>query len=129
VEEALDAAAELGLILGVISNSSFTGPVLSHELSKQGLDRHLEFVVSTADYGLRKPHPQVFRVGLQKAGVAPENAWYVGNSLEFDVAGALGVGMVPVWYNRLGQEGSAPAGSYTIRHWNELAPLLAEALA
>jgi putative hydrolase of the HAD superfamily len=126
--EALDAARELGLTLGVISNSSFTGPVLSHELAKQGLDGNLEFVLSTADYGLRKPHPQIFRVGLQKAGVDPSRAWYVGNSLEFDVEGALEVGMVPVWYNRVGQETVPPAGTYTIAHWSELPPLLSAAI-
>jgi putative hydrolase of the HAD superfamily len=110
--------------MGVVSNSSFSGEVLEYELTKHGLLDYFEFLVSTADYGLRKPHPQIFRVGLQKAGVSPESAWYVGNSLQFDVEGALQVGMTPVWYNRVGQEGTPPEGTFTIDHWSALPPIL-----
>lgn len=127
VEAALAATAETGVTMGVVSNSPFHGEVLSYELEKRGLSRYFSFLVSTADYGLRKPHPQIFRVGLQKAKAAPERTWYIGNSLQYDVAGALGAGMTPVWYNRVGQEGEVPDGVAVIAHWSELDALLGDA--
>lgn len=127
VEEALAAVRETGVRMGVVSNASFSGEVLRHELEKQGLFEYFDFLISTADYGLRKPHPQIFRVGLQRTGVAPERTWYVGNSLQFDVAGAVAAGITPVWYNRLGVEGEAPQAVGTITHWSEFPPLLLKA--
>ena len=129
VEDALAAVRETGVRMGVVSNASFSGEVLRHELEKHGLFQYFEFLISTADYGLRKPHPQIFRVGLQRAGVAPERTWYVGNSLQFDVAGAVSAGITPVWYNRVGVEGAAPEAVGTITHWSEFSPLLRTAHA
>lgn len=126
--EALAATRETGLTMGAISNSSFSGEVLEHELAKYGLLDYFDFLVSTADYGLRKPHPQIFRVGLQKAAVAPERAWYVGNRIQYDVEGALGVGLTPVWYNRVGQEGEVPREALTISHWDDFPPMVHAAL-
>lgn len=130
--EALAAVKESGVVMGVVSNSSFSGEVLRYELEKKGLLRYFSFLVSTADYGLRKPHPQIFRVGLQKAGVSPERTWYVGNSLQFDVAGALAAGITPVWYNRVGQDGAGSevaAAAAEIAHWGEFPALLRAARA
>ncbi len=128
VADALEAVRATGLTMGVISNASFSGKVLEHELAKHGLLDYFDFLVSTADYGLRKPHPQIFRVGIQKAAVAPEHAWYVGNSLQYDVDGALGVGLTPVWYNRVGQEGEVPQKALTISLWDEFPPMVQAAL-
>ena len=113
VAEMLAAVRETGVRMGVVSNASFSG-----------LLHYFEFLISTADYGLRKPHPQIFRVGLQRTGVAPERTWYVGNSLQFDVAGAVSAGITPVWYNRVGVEGEAPEAAGTITHWSEFPALL-----
>ena len=124
VVDALEAVRHAGLTTGVVSNSSFSGEVLLHELMKKGIECYFDFLVSSADYGLRKPHPQIFRIGIRKAGVSPRRAWYVGNSLELDVAGAADVGMTGVWYNRRGLDGELPAGARAIIHWRELAPLL-----
>ncbi|NBF40954.1 MAG: HAD hydrolase-like protein [Spirochaetes bacterium] len=129
VAEMLAAVRETGVRMGVVSNASFSGEVLCHELEKHGLLSYFEFLISTADYGLRKPHPQIFRVGLQRTGVAPEQTWYVGNSLQFDMAGAVAAGITPVWYNRVGVEGAAPEAAGTITHWSEFPALLRAARA
>jgi len=43
------------------------------------------------------------------AGASPGQAVMVGDSWEVDVAGAMGVGIRPVWYNPTGA--AAPAGN------------------
>jgi putative hydrolase of the HAD superfamily len=124
VVDALEAVRAAGLTTGVVSNSSFSGEVLLHELAKRGVAKYFDFLVSSADYGLRKPHPRIFRVGVRKAGVPATRTWYVGNSLELDVAGAAHVGMMGVWYNRRGLDGELPAGAAAITHWREFLPLM-----
>ena len=129
VDEMLAAVRETGVTMGVVSNASFSGEVLRHELEKHGLLQFFEFLISTADYGLRKPSPHIFRVALQKAGVVPERTWYVGNSLQFDVAGAVAAGITPVWYNRVGQDGDPVEVAGVLSHWSEFPGLLRAARA
>jgi FMN phosphatase YigB (HAD superfamily) len=34
------------------------------------------------------------------ASVAPENTWYVGDSIRADARGALAAGLTPIWVDR-----------------------------
>jgi putative hydrolase of the HAD superfamily len=49
--------------------------------------------VYSSDEGVAKPHPAIFRAALARLGVAPEQAVYVGDRLQADVAGAHGARM------------------------------------
>lgn len=49
--------------------------------------------------GLWKPDPAVFRAAVERLGCAPEEAVYVGDDPERDVAGARGAGLHAVWFN------------------------------
>ena len=52
--------------------------------------------------GVEKPDPGIFRLALDRAGVAPERSAYVGDNPAFDVEAARAVGMVPVLIDRRG---------------------------
>ena len=96
---ALDALRDEGLPLGIVSNSAFSGEALGWELERHGLRDRFRFVVSSADYGIRKPHPALLRVAAVKLGVKPKGIWFVGDMLKYDVGGALDANMTAVWYN------------------------------
>jgi putative hydrolase of the HAD superfamily len=98
VERALAALRDAGIRLAVVSNHLFHQPLLSEHLERLGLDRYFEFVISSADYGLKKPDPRIFRTALRRMNVDPADAWFVGDSVEFDVRGAIASGMTPVLY-------------------------------
>jgi len=102
VKEALDTVAHRGIPMGILSNSAFSGETLLTGLEKHGISGYFEFLISSSDYGIRKPHPALFLVGASKLGLPAESIWFIGNSLHHDIEGAMGVGMGAVWYNREG---------------------------
>ena len=75
----------LGFILGVISNYNMNGDDLLRQL---GLNKILKFAVTSHDTGFQKPHAPIFEAGLKEAGVAAEEAVYVGDQYHSDIVGA-----------------------------------------
>ena len=89
-EAALTLLAVRGIRAAVISNSN--GSVRSI-LTELGLARHLEFVLDSAEVGVEKPDPRIFRIALERAQVEPDDAVYVGDLYSVDVLGARAAGM------------------------------------
>lgn len=83
--------------LGVVSNMDRTLPQVLVQL---GVDGYLSVVVSSGEVGLTKPQPEIFRVALERTGVAPEEAFYVGDQYENDVLGARRAGLTPILIDR-----------------------------
>jgi putative hydrolase of the HAD superfamily len=124
----LDDLASRGLALGVVSNSMFGAEVLRWELARHGLAAPFRFVMSSADYGLRKPHPSLFQTALARLGLPAEEVWFVGDSYANDVLGASGVGMPAVWYNPPGRPPpeAVRAPDAEVRSWGEFRALAAD---
>ena len=124
VVETLEVLRGAGMAMGVVSNSAFCGYVLSRELEQHGLRDYFAFVMSSADYGLRKPHHMIFDSAAAKLGLKAADLWFIGDRLDQDVAGAKGAGMHAVWYNpsRAPCDGAVPDAE--VGHWRELLPLM-----
>ena len=58
-----------------------------------GMAELIDDVVTSVDAGHLKPHPAVFELAMQRAGVAPEQCVVIGNREENDVEPALALGM------------------------------------
>ncbi len=69
------------------------------DIGKAGLSDYLQGAFSSADVGVKKPHPRMFEAPLNLTNVAPEEAVHVGDHLVDDVRGAGDVGMHSVWVN------------------------------
>jgi len=128
IDRLLRRLRDAGVRMGVVSNTMFSAAVLEDDLAHHGLLGYFELVVSSADYGLRKPHPLLFEVALARMGLPAARCWYVGDRPEFDVAGARAAGMTAVWYAAAaaGGETAEPAPDLTVRSWDELGELLAK---
>ena len=74
-----------GYYLAVISNSD--GSVES-ELQRVGLAEYLEFVIDSSVVGVEKPHPEIFQIALERSGIKPGEAVYVGDTYPTDIGGA-----------------------------------------
>ena len=107
----------------VVSNTVFSSRTVEWELARHGLTKHLSFVMGSSDYGVRKPHADLFLTAVRKLGLSPSEVWYVGNSLEADIAGASEAGLVPVWYTRRVRDPSHFNG-LSFEHWDAFAGLL-----
>jgi len=85
--------------LAVVSNFDYT-PMARHVLEREGVAGLFETVVVSDEVGWRKPKPVIFELALQRMGTAPDDALFVGDRADIDVAGAQGVGMAAAWINR-----------------------------
>jgi len=105
--EALAALRAAGIPVGVVSNTRFSARAWMHALRLKGLA--VDFVVSSADVGARKPDPAIFRAALERLRVPPRDVWFVGDSYEKDVKGAAAAGVSPVWFG--GPRSPLPSGA------------------
>jgi putative hydrolase of the HAD superfamily len=117
VVPALRELRDRGLTVVAASNWDCS---LSDAIERIGLGELLDGAVSSAVAGVAKPDPAVFRAALRVAGCEPEEALFVGDSLENDVRGAEAVGMRGVLLLR---DGTPPAGAEAIRSLRDLSAL------
>ena len=91
---ALDALRSRGICLGVVTNSSQPMSLRDRELRQHGLLPYFpDCRLAAADVGYLKPHPRIFQCALERIGVAPDEAVFVGDNPIADIGGALGAGM------------------------------------
>ncbi len=102
VRDALFLAHDRGLTQGVVSD---WGTDLVPLLHAHEITQYLDFAIASAAVGASKPHPDIFRYALDRAGLEPHEVVYVGDSYIADVLGARAVGIAPVLIDR---EGKAP---------------------
>ena len=113
VRVGLSGLAALGVPLGIVSNSDGT---VEAELDRLGVCQTGEgdgvqvgVVVDSRVVGVAKPDPEIFRIALDALGVAASRTvLHVGDSLRYDVTGALATGLRPV---HLDPYGYCPAPS------------------
>ena len=98
----LKSLASGGIRLGVISNwDSSAKPILAG----LGLLDSFEVVVISSEVGVSKPDERIFRIALEKAGIAPDRCLYVGDNYYDDAVGAAAAGMESLIVNRFGRFG------------------------
>lgn len=97
----LRALRSAGTRMVIVSNA--LGHNIEEVVAHFALDEFVEDAWSSADLGVVKPSPAIFRAALQRAGVAPAAALMVGDSLEDDVEGALACGCRAVLLDRAGR--------------------------
>jgi putative hydrolase of the HAD superfamily len=86
----LTALRARGLTLGMISNVERDILPICQEV---GLTPRLDFIVTSLEVGVDKPHPPIFLAALKKAGVEASEAIHIGDQYEWDVVGARQVGI------------------------------------
>lgn len=95
-----------GVALAVISNTTGDWPVeaslvehgicgLSSRSTSEAL-ADVAVIVESHLVGIEKPDPAIFALALEVLEVAPERCMYVGDSVHFDVNGAIAAGLRPV---------------------------------
>lgn len=128
VPDVLREIQALGLPMAVISNSSFGGAILERELQRQGIRGFFRFVISSADYGVRKPDPLIFEVALRRLGVQASQAWFAGDHVGYDVVGAHRAGIFPVAFNPRKEVPGEIGEHAVLTSWSQLVALIAAAV-
>jgi len=115
--ETLNELRKRGITVGIITNG----------MEKQlGLDKYIDNQTISAEARAHKPDKVIFDLALSRANVKAENAWFVGDHVTNDVAGAVKAGLNSVYYNPTNLHveksfaGVIERPNYTINHLSEL---------
>jgi len=90
---------ERGFRLGLISNAADDENTQTL-IDKGGFRPYLEFIISSAAFGKRKPDPAIFRTALTYFQVDAKQTVMVGDLLETDILGAHKIGMKSIRITR-----------------------------
>ena len=95
-----------GVRIGI--GTDMTARIQFLKLERLGLLPFVDFLVTSEEAGAEKPDGKLFRRCAEKAGAAPAECLFVGDSLEKDYRGAKAAGMQALWFRP--EEKAAAAG-------------------
>jgi putative hydrolase of the HAD superfamily len=93
--EALRSLKAGGLRLALVTNGG--SDVQRRKIERFGLDSFFDFILVEGEFGLGKPHPDVFKKAMAELKLEVSETWMVGDDLERDIAGAQGVDVYSIW--------------------------------
>lgn len=91
VREMLEGLKDLGMKLGVISNTASLYQVFDI-LKEYGIRDYFQDVTLSSVTGYRKPNPNIFMVSLHQVQSDPSHCAYVGDTISRDVIGPIRMG-------------------------------------
>ncbi len=89
-----------GIPLGLVTNGD--AGQQRDKIEQHDLAGFFDVIVIEGEFGAGKPEEIVYRHALGALGVAPGDAWMVGDNLDFDVDGPQRLGVRGVWLDRDG---------------------------
>ena len=69
------------------------------KLMRLGLFERIDYLVTSEEAGIDKPHRTIFDLAMRKCGVQPDEALMVGDNFTHDVCGAHEAGISGIWLN------------------------------
>ncbi len=109
--------------LGIIANQSVGS---EQRLTDWDIGKYFDLVIASAEEGIEKPNPEIFKIALERANCLPENAVMVGDRIDNDILPAKELGMRTVWvkqgFAKYQPESDVP--DYTILTLEEILELL-----
>lgn len=95
--------------LALISNA-MDGKAIRGFMERERLDAYFDPVIISAEVGFTKPHPEIFRMALDRMDLDPGNTVYIGDRYETDVVGARNAGMDSIYTREYHTAGEPPEG-------------------
>lgn len=80
--------------LGIIANQSLG---TEQRLKEYGIHYFFDVIIASAEVGLEKPNPEIFKLAIKSAGCNPNEAYMVGDRLDNDIEPAGELGMHTIW--------------------------------
>jgi len=115
---------ELGMKMGLVSNTFVPGPIMDRHLDLHGLREFLPIRVYSSEVRFRKPDRRIFQMALQQLGVAPAQAIFVGDVVKTDIVGARRAGMRTVLKSPWGNPRGHKTADYVIRNISQVVDIV-----
>ena len=93
IAETLAALENLGLKLGIVSNTFVTASSLDKHLERFGILDFFPMRLYSYELDFRKPDARIFKTAAERIGEVPQNIMFVGDRIDKDVKPAAKTGM------------------------------------
>jgi len=120
--ETLQTLKANGVRMAVVSNWHSALPPI---LAALGFSPYVEFILTSAAAGRKKPHREIFNQALARLGVGAEETAHVGDSWSDDVLGAISEGLTPIYLNRVAAPPPSDSDVHVIQCLSELPNIVA----
>ncbi|HBN39097.1 MAG TPA: HAD family hydrolase [Ruminococcaceae bacterium] len=109
--------------IGIIANQSLG---TEQRLEKMGILNYIDLVVASAEEGIAKPNPDIFRIALSKAQCDAQSSVMIGDRIDNDIVPAKAVGMRTIWIKQGFAQYQEPKNDFEKADFavNELSQLL-----
>lgn len=109
LEKTKDQYTHLILTNGFIEVQGF-------KMAAAQIDHYFHSVVYSEEAGVRKPHPAIFKLALNRANCSANEVLMIGDDWDADILGARGAGIDQVFYTATEKRLVELSGGKTIRH-------------
>ena len=79
--------------------TDLTAHIQYRKIEKLSLAEYVDFLVTSEEVGVEKPHPSMFAKALQKLECEDYEALMIGDSWSKDIVGANAMGIQSIWIN------------------------------
>lgn len=98
IEQTFQALKERQIRIGI--GTDMTAYIQYRKLEELGLSAYIDMIVTSEEAGVEKPHPDFFRLCVEKTGLQAEECAFIGDNLKKDVQGAITAGLHGIWYSQ-----------------------------
>lgn len=93
--EMSEKLTSMGMKLGIITNT-ISRSFSAHFLRENNVEKYYQDIVTSCEFGIRKPNPEIFYYAMNRIGAAKETTCYVGDTISRDVLGSRNAGLAMV---------------------------------
>lgn len=125
IKNTLTALQDLGLKLGIVSNTFINKRSLEKHLEKWGILKFFSVRLYSYEFSFRKPDIRIFKIAAEQIGETSEDILFVGDRVDKDIKPAIKFGMTAVLktaYTNLGSK--LPKESLRVDLLSELPELI-----
>jgi putative hydrolase of the HAD superfamily len=125
LKDTLGTLRQLGLKLGIVSNTFVNRASLEKHLAILSILEFFDMQLYSYEFRIRKPNREIFRIAAERIGVPVKRILFVGDRIDSDIQPAMRTGMKAVLkeaYTNTGKK--APPGAWRIGRLAELPALV-----
>lgn len=124
LQQTLKVLSEMGLRLGLLSNTFIPAFCLDRHLEQLGILEYLPIRLYSYQFPFRKPDSRIFQEAARRMGVGFKQIIFVGDRLDWDIRPAIKLGMYAAWITDKPVHSGLPYGAFVIRTLAELPELV-----
>ena len=99
--ETLQSLKDAGVRMALVTNG--TPSTQRPKIERFSLEGYFQHILIEGEFGAGKPSPRVYRHALAQIGAEANEAWMVGDNLEWEVAAPQRLGIMGIWHDWQGR--------------------------